>query len=84
MTARAARANRLRVTWRCHPAHDRTSYSSNPQSPLASSKHSSTAQRLPAIRTNSGSVAPGGPPHAKYATSAGSDGGVVPVRVMLP
>src|SRR5262249_11975897 len=57
----------------CHPVHERTSYSSNPQSPLANSNRSSTAQRAPATRTNSASVVAGGPPHAKYATSVGSD-----------
>ena len=59
ITATTARANRLRVTCRCHPTQLRTSYSSSPQSPLASSKHSSIAHRVPATRTNSASVVAG-------------------------
>jgi hypothetical protein len=36
---------------RCQPVHARTSYSSSPVSPLASSKQLSIRQRWPAIRT---------------------------------
>src|SRR5438874_1963022 len=73
ITATTARANRLSVTCRCHPDQLRTSYSSSPQSPFASSNRSSTAHRAPATRTSSSGVVPGGPPQAKYATSSGSD-----------
>ena len=45
---------------RYQPVHERTSYSSNPVSPLASSKQFSIRQRWPAIRTNSASDASSG------------------------
>jgi hypothetical protein len=73
ITATAARANGLSVTCRCHPVHPRTSYSSNPQPPLADSNRSSTAHLAPATRTDSLSVVDGGPPQAKDATSSGSE-----------
>jgi hypothetical protein len=52
ITATTARAHRLNVTCRCQPVQLRTSYSSSPQSPFASSNRSSIAQRAPATRTS--------------------------------
>src|SRR6266487_2259312 len=50
-TVKNARANIAKVICRYHPCQWRTSYSSNPTCCLASSKASSTCQRLPAART---------------------------------
>lgn len=52
MTATTARANRLCATCRCQPTQLRTSYSSNPQSPLASSNRSSIVHRRPRTAAN--------------------------------
>src|SRR3712207_682217 len=52
---RAARASRARVTWRCQPVQERTSYSSRPTWRLASLKTSSIVQRAPMARTISAS-----------------------------
>src|SRR5215471_17710951 len=42
-----AKLNIDKVMCRYHPCQERTSYSSSPTSPLASSKHCSTIQRVP-------------------------------------
>src|SRR5689334_2915678 len=60
-TVRYARANIARVRWRYQPVQVRTSYSSRPTSPLASSKACSTCQRVPATWTTCGSVTSAGP-----------------------
>ena len=51
-TVRYACASIESVMWRCQPVHERTSYSSKPVSPLASSKQLSIVHRSPATRTN--------------------------------
>src|ERR671913_266169 len=45
-----------KVTWRCQPVQERTSYWSRPTSPLASSKQLSMVQRLPGTCTRWASV----------------------------
>ena len=59
-TVRKARANMASVTWRCQAVQVRTSYWSKPTSPLAASKHDSTVQRVPAIRTSVDNGVPSG------------------------
>src|SRR5688500_12489377 len=49
--ARAARASRARVVWRCQPVQERTSYWSRPTWRLASLKTSSMIHRAPMART---------------------------------
>jgi hypothetical protein len=49
------------VMWRYQPTQVRTSYSSRPTSPLASSKACSTCQRVPATSTTYCSVVLSGP-----------------------
>ncbi len=49
-----------KVTWRCQPVQERTSYWSSPTPPVACSKQPSIVQRVPAIRTSSASVVPSG------------------------
>jgi hypothetical protein len=51
-TVRYACASMESVMCRCQPVHERTSYSSNPVSPLASSKQLSIVHRSPATRTS--------------------------------
>ena len=60
VTVRKACANNANVLWRYHPIHFRTSYWSSPTSPLAVSRLSSTAQRVPATCTSVSSVVSAG------------------------
>src|SRR5215472_5858027 len=55
-----------------HPCQERTSYSSRPTSPFASSKHCSTVQRAPKASTISPKEVPVGAKISTYAISAGS------------
>ena len=48
------------IVWDGYP-HFRTSYWSNPTCPLASSKHSSMVQRVPATLTKSSKAVSAGP-----------------------
>ena len=49
-----------KVTCRCQPVHERTSYWSSPTSPLAASKQDSMVQRAPATWTNVATDVPSG------------------------
>src|SRR4051812_41466490 len=49
-----------RVTCRCQPVQDRTSYWSSPTSPFAASKRASIVQRVPATRTSVARPVPSG------------------------
>src|SRR5215472_12180155 len=59
-TVKNASANIARVRCRYQPCQWRTSYSSNPTCPLASSIPSSTCHRLPAARTTTSKVTDSG------------------------
>src|SRR4051795_11064456 len=62
-----------RVTWRCQPVQERTSYSSSPTSPFAASKQASIVQRVPATRTSvARSVASGASVRWKVSSSGSS------------
>src|SRR5579885_1899265 len=66
-----AKLNIDKVMCRYQPCQERTSYSSKPTSPLASSKHCSTVQRVPKASTISSSEEPVGAKISTYAISAG-------------
>src|SRR3954449_7397985 len=62
-----------RVTCRCQPVQDRTSYWSSPTSPFAASKQASIVQRVPATRTSvARSVASGASVRWKVSSSGSS------------
>src|ERR687885_984187 len=60
VTVRNACASNAKVMCRYHPVHLRTSYWSNPTSPLAVSRLSSSAQRVPATATTCSSIVAAG------------------------
>src|SRR3954453_3203418 len=69
MAASIAKASMTSETWRCQPCQERVSLWSRPNSFLAVSKPSSTAQRCPSTLTSTATGVPAGHQVAKKARS---------------